>query len=251
MSRKSLTSIVLVFVILTATAVWIITGNGRYSDAENIKADQQNISSTSDFKASGDKPGSSVQDLSESDVQKLIEPRTMGKKDAPVRLIEFASLSCPHCAHFYKETFPKFKAEYIDTGKVLYTYIDFPLNAPALTAAAIAICVPEDNYFKYIDYLFQTQEQWAFSSNQETILIQNAKLLGGDGDKLKTCADSMNLKGALVKRMKDETEKFGIGSTPTFIINDDKNQAFTGAVAFDEFKKKMDDALAAKSKAGK
>lgn len=184
--------------------------------------------------------------LTDDEIKTALKERSMGKDNAPVTLTEFASLSCPHCAHFYKETFPKLKTEYIDTGKVRYTYIDFPLNGPALNAAAVALCVPEDKYFNYVEYLFKTQEQWAFAPDSSKILIQNAKLLGANGDKLNQCYQSNELKAALAERMKTEGEKYGVESTPSFVINNDKTQAFSGALDYSEFKMKLDAALAVK-----
>lgn len=191
-------------------------------------------------------PAAATKELSTAEVEKLMTLRTLGDAKAPVKLTEFASLSCPHCAEFYKDTFPKLKSEYIDKGKVQYTYVDFPLNAPALSAAAVALCVPPDNYFKFVDYLFQTQQQWVFSDKSDTVLLQDGKLIGADGDKLQRCLNSKLLKSGVAMRMQKEGQEFGIDSTPTFVFDNDKTSKLSGALTFETLSKLIDRRLAAK-----
>ncbi len=183
--------------------------------------------------------------LTDDEIKVFMTPRKMGADDAPVKITEYASLSCPHCAHFYKETFPKLKEAYIDTGKVLFTYIDFPLDGAALNAAAVASCMPTDTYFRYIDYLFQTQKDWVFSDQLPNILIQNAKLLGADSDRLIRCIKSDKFKEALAGRMKSEQAAHTIEATPTFLIDGEKIQ---GALEFQTFKDVIEKKLAEKGK---
>ena len=114
----------------------------------------------------------------ESPLKAMLADRSLGNPDAPVQVHEFASLTCTHCADFSKQTFEAFKVAYIDTGKVFFTYHDFPLNAPALEATMIARCLPETRYFQFVSFLFQTQDKWAFSEDYKKSLNQNVKLLG-------------------------------------------------------------------------
>lgn len=181
-------------------------------------------------------------DMSEAEIAEALKPRTMGDANAPVKIIEFASLSCPHCAHFYQETFPKLKADYIDTGKVFFTYVDYPLNAPALDATVASACMPDDKFFPYVKYLFETQQQWAFEGKHAPFLIQNAKLVGGDGAKVEKCVKSMTLKQAVITRMQADAQKYSINSTPSFVLNEQK----LNGVDYETFKTAIEAAIAAK-----
>jgi protein-disulfide isomerase len=250
MSTKSVTILAVALLLAGAAAFYFKSGPVATPDVQSASiepaADDAPAQAADHVTAVVAKDETSAKAMTVDEIKNVMKERSVGKKDAPVTLTEFASLSCPHCAHFYKETFPKLKTEYIDTGKVRYTYIDFPLNGPALNAAAVALCVPEDKYFNYVEYLFKTQEQWAFAPDPKKTLIQNAKLLGADGDKLDQCYQSNELKAALAERMKTEGEKYGVESTPSFVINNDKTQAFSGALDYDQFKLKLDAALAVK-----
>lgn len=98
------------------------------------------------------------------------DDKVLGDRDAPVTMIEYSSLTCPHCAHFHTDVLPRIKKEYIDTGKVKLVLRDFPLNQPALIAAQIAHCVPEDRYFGFVSVLFETQAAWAISEDPAAAL---------------------------------------------------------------------------------
>ena len=104
----------------------------------------------------------------------------LGKPDAPVTVIEYASLTCPHCAAFHAQTFPKVKTELIDTGKVRFVYRDFPLDGAALAAAALAHCAPPDRYFPMIGHIFENQRQWAVEGAWRERLTQLAAVAGMD-----------------------------------------------------------------------
>lgn len=179
------------------------------------------------------------------DVEKALAVRTVGSADAPVKLEEFASLSCSHCADFYKNTYPKLKTEYIDTGKVQFTYTDFPLNAPALEAALVARCLPEGHYFNFLKALFENQKDWAFTEQFSEKLKHNAAMLGMSTDSYNACVSSEELRKGLMDRMQKAAETHQIQSTPSFIFND--KEPMKGAVDYEAFKKKIDELLAAKN----
>ena len=98
-------------------------------------------------------------------VEAMLAERSMGSPTAPVTLVEYSSLTCPHCADFHRETLPKIKEEYIDKGVVRYVLRDFPLEPRAMAAAMVARCVPADRYFGFVDMLFRDQQTWAHSRN--------------------------------------------------------------------------------------
>jgi len=168
--------------------------------------------------------------------------RALGNPDAPVTIREFASLTCSHCAHFHQETFGKLKERYIDTGKVRFIYNDFPLNAPALDAAMVARCLPEEQYFMFVKFLFENQKDWAFSRTYRDNLRQNAKLLGMSDATFDSCLADEKLKAELADRMQKNAEKYDIKATPTFVINE--KEVVAGFQTVESFGKAIDKLLA-------
>jgi protein-disulfide isomerase len=167
------------------------------------------------------------------DVRAALADRSVGDPNAPVKMDEYASLSCPHCAAFTKETFPKIDENYIKTGKVYYTFHDFPLNAPALDAAMVARCLPAERYFPFIQLLFETQADWAFTDDPRKGLRQSAKLAGASDALVDACLANDELREGLVKQMEAANTDKHIESTPTFFLND--AEPLKGAFPYDTF----------------
>lgn len=185
-------------------------------------------------------------DLSYENASLPTEPlgeRTLGNPAAPTRIEEFSSLTCPHCAHFHKETFPLLKERLIDTGKVFFVFTDFPLNAPALDAAMVARCLPPERYFTFIAFLYESQDSWAYDSDYKTKLRQNAKLAGMSDERFESCLADTALKEGLVARMQERAAKHQIAATPSFLIND--KTVVSGALSFESIEKAINDASAA------
>jgi protein-disulfide isomerase len=153
-------------------------------------------------------------------VDAMMSPRTIGDPNAPVKITEYSSLTCGHCAHFHKESLAQFKKEFIETGKVQLTYQEFPLNQPALDASMILRCLPEDKYLGFMDLLFTEQENWAFAADYKDKLRQNAKLAGMSDEDFDACLGNDNLRKRLVAEMQAASEQFKIQSTPSFVINE-------------------------------
>lgn len=207
--NKSAAAFLAVLVVLTA-AFFIISSNGSSTDARTMKD------------GAGEAQGSvekSDVDVVMVDAEQALSQRALGDENAPVVIEEYASLSCNHCASFHKDTLPRLKEEYIDTGKVYFIYNDFPLNASALDGAMVARCMPEKDYFKFVSFLFETQEDWAFAGNYKDILEQNAKLLGLGSDRFDACLANNELRMGLLELVKEAQEQHNIQSTPSFIIN--------------------------------
>ncbi|MEC7028680.1 MAG: thioredoxin domain-containing protein [Pseudomonadota bacterium] len=164
---------------------------------------------------------SAAVDYSDAEAVKahVMKVRTLGNPDAKVKLEEFASLTCSHCANFHTQTFGEVKSEMIDKGEVFFTFTDFPLNAPALEASIVARCLPEDRYFKFISFLFENQSDWAFNGDFSKSLRQNAKLVGASDEMLDACLTD-DIRAALLTRMQEAGQKHGISSTPSFVFND-------------------------------
>lgn len=159
--------------------------------------------------------------------------RTLGNPDAPVRIEEFSSLTCPHCAHFHRDTLPALKEKFIDSGKVFFVFTDFPLNGPALDAAIIARCLPPERYFTFIAFLYESQDSWAFAGDYKAILRQNAKLAGMTDERFDSCLADTALKEGVVARMQEKATKHQIKSTPSFVVND--RDVTTGALPIEAF----------------
>jgi len=146
------------------------------------------------------------------------EDQALGASDAPVTIIEYSSLTCPHCAHFHREVLPDLKERYIVPGKVRLIYRDFPLDQRALTAAALAHCAGPDRYFGLIEVLFQTQANWARAETLDP-LKQLGRLAGMGEQEIDRClADDELMDGILQTRIEAQ-EQYDVGSTPTFIID--------------------------------
>lgn len=143
----------------------------------------------------------------------------LGKPDAPVTIIEYASLTCPHCAHFHKETLPKIKEEWIDTGKAKLVFRNFPFDRPALSAAVLAECGGNERYFSFIGAFFQQQDNWARAQDPVAALIRIAKLGGLSEEKAQACLKDEQLANRVVAQRLTGEKDLGVNSTPTFFIN--------------------------------
>ena len=158
----------------------------------------------------------------------------MGSDKAPVTIIEYASLTCPHCAHFDETTFPKLKSEYIDKGLVKYVYRDFPLDRMALAASQIAHCAGPERFFGFIDAIFRQQMTWTSGKDADAI-IANLKSLARQGglpeDKAEACLKDKSLQDAILAQSLKGEKEFKVDSTPTLFINGQKHP---GALSFEE-----------------
>ncbi len=147
-----------------------------------------------------------------------------GNPKAKVIVIEYASLTCPHCAHFAQEEMPKLKAEYIDTGKIKYVFRDFPLDGLATGAAMIARCAPNDRGKIMIDMMYKNQSEWMRSETPLNPLRDYAKLAGMSSDDVDACLKNE----AILKEIQDVQEKartlYKVESTPTFFVGEEKVQ---------------------------
>jgi protein-disulfide isomerase len=143
----------------------------------------------------------------------------LGKADAPVTIIEYASLTCPHCAAFERETLPKIKENWIDTGKAKLVFRDFPLDGWALRAAMVARCAPPERYFGFIDALFQSQDVWARGAKPQAELGGFAKLGGISDDKFQSCMKDDKLADTVAAERLAAEKQYGVESTPTFFVN--------------------------------
>lgn len=158
------------------------------------------------------------------------DDRILGKSDAPVTIVEYASLTCPHCAHFATDVLPKLKEKWIDTGKVRLVMRDYPLDEPALRAAMIARCASADKFYPFIDTLFGAQRQWVLSKDYKADLARLALLGGMSKKQFDDCLANKSVEDKVLQSRLMATEQLGVNSTPTFFINGNK---FDGAPELD------------------
>jgi protein-disulfide isomerase len=167
-------------------------------------------------------------------LDKAMADRVLGKADAPITIIEYASMTCPHCARFHKETLPKIKAAYVDTGKVKLIYRDFPFDGLALRAAAMARCAAPERYFAVVDTIFQQQENWSRAKDPLAALSNIGKLAGMSQAQVDACFKDTKLLDAIAQVRLDGEKTHGVDSTPTFIVG---NKKISGAESFESFDK--------------
>ena len=163
----------------------------------------------------------------------------LGDPKAPVTMIEYASMTCPHCAHFQETTFPEIKKRYIDTGKVRYILRDFPLDNLAGAAFVLAHCASKDDptkYYSFVDTLFREQRTWAVEKPIPP-LMAIAKQAGLTEESFNTCLTNQKAWDAMESVRQRAMKEFKVESTPTFFIN---GTQVTGAVSIDEFAKVID-----------
>ena len=173
-------------------------------------------------------------------VDNAIKPIVIGKADAPVTIIEYASLGCSHCAQFHQKTYPKLKKTYIDTGKVKLIFTDFPLSTPALAASMIARCAGPTRYLGFVDLFFQAQEQWNRADNPLEALKKIARFGGLSSEDVDQCLNQQPLIDYLQETTRKANSEHKINSTPSFIINGKK---ITGALEYEKFRSIIDEAL--------
>ena len=145
--------------------------------------------------------------------------RILGSPDAPITIIEYASLTCPHCARFHADTLPVLKKDWIEPGKARLIYRDFPLDGLALQAAALAKCFEGDRYFSFLDALFRSQRKWATDPNPQKVLKQIAALAGLDGADAERCMNDKAVQTDILKGQRLAQTEYGVRSTPSVIIN--------------------------------
>src|SRR6202521_4971895 len=162
--------------------------------------------------------------------------QALGSAEAPATLIEYASMTCSHCANFAVKVFPTLKSRYIDTGKVRYIMREFPLDPLAAAGFMLARCAG-DKYYDVIDALFQTQQKWAFVRDPLPQLLAIAKQVGFTQQSFDQCLANQKVLDGIDWVRQRGSEKFGVSSTPTFFIN---GKIQRGALPIDELAKLID-----------
>ena len=173
-------------------------------------------------------------------MEEAMAEKVLGKDDAPVTMVEYSSLGCPHCANFHRETLPQIKKTYIDTGKVRLVFHDFPFGGVALAAHMLARCAAPNRFFGFIEVLFRSQAQWAQSNNPRAALLQVARLGGMSEKDFEACLKNEPLMNSIRGGADAANKELGVESTPTFFINGTK---VSGARPFADFQDVIEKAL--------
>ncbi|MEP4029840.1 DsbA family protein [Roseibium polysiphoniae] len=179
------------------------------------------------------------------DLDELLKPGPLGDKilgaeDAPVTIVEYASMTCGHCANFHEKTYPALKADYIDTGKVRFIFREFPLDAVAAAAFMLARSAPPEKYFEIIDIMFEEQRSWAFTDNPYNSLLNFSKQIGFTQESFEESLTNQGLLDA-VNAVRDRgSNEFGVNSTPTFFVNGEKH---SGALSVEQISEIIENEL--------
>jgi len=162
----------------------------------------------------------------------------LGPKDAAVTVTEYASMTCPHCAAFTEQVFPKIKEAFIDTGKIRFVFREFPLDIKAAAGSMLARCIAKDDsgkYFAVIDMLFKQQNDWVMKETAAT-LTRIGKQAGLSQQAVEDCLKDQALLDKIAADQKFANEVLKVNSTPTFFIN---GEMLKGEQSFEEFSKKI------------
>ena len=178
--------------------------------------------------------------------EEALKDHVLGDANAPVTLIEYSSLTCPHCADFHAKTLPAIKKNYIDTGKVKMIVRDFPLDGPAYAAAMMARCGKPEQRNKFIDVLFANQEGWTRTADPKAALARIGKLGGLSQADFDRCTNDKALFEGIQKLQLEAQSKYDVNATPTFIVTNSKNsdvEKISGSQPYEVFEKAFNKAL--------
>ena len=167
------------------------------------------------------------------DSRAALEPRIVGSDSASVKLVEYFSFTCPHCARFHLDVYPKLKERYIDTGQIQMEFRDFPLDQWALRAAALARCVPSNFYEPMVGVLMRQQSRWIQSDDIFDSLVKIGQLAGLSKSRAEKCMKDTKLLDGIVGMRMEGNKKYGVDTTPSFLHGTEKVRAFE----FEEFER--------------
>ncbi len=167
-------------------------------------------------------PGARARTDDDIDLAMALAPRIVGDPDARVTLTEFYSLTCPQCARLHAEIYPQLHKVFIHTGRVKLDFRDFPLDALALRAAALARCLPAKRHAAMIDVLLKQQASWAQAEDPLESLVRIGRLAGLDGTRARACMSNTDLLDGILNLRLEASRTLEINATPTLFLNGDK-----------------------------
>ena len=167
------------------------------------------------------------------------DDRIIGNADAPITIIEYASLTCPHCANFHATTYPKLKEEWIDTGKAKLVFRHFPLDQVGFRAALVSNCLEGERFAGFIEILMKSMQQWARAENPFQALAQIAALAGINEEQFQKCFNDEAEANKILERREEAANKYNVDSTPSFLVN---GQLVRGSLDYEAFDRLLKDA---------
>lgn len=190
-------------------------------------------------------PVDAPESTGEVDMDVLLQPgpleeKVLGEADAPVTVVEYMSMTCPHCASFHEETFPELKAQYVDSGKVRFIFREFPFDPRSAAAFMLTRCASDEQYLPMVDVLFKQQRAWATAEDGRAALEKIAKLAGFTQESFETCLTDQKLLDDVNAVRNRAAEEFDVDSTPTFFINGRK---YSGALSLGQMSAIIDPLL--------
>ena len=268
-SMKKTVAIIIAMLIIGFTAFVIKNYQNNlkkreFQQNEKLNKDKNSLKNDSEIKVQGEEKVNQIIDkdnqsksldssaINEVSKSKILQIRPddfiVGDKNAKITIIEYASLSCPHCANFHSEAFDKLKTEYIDSGKAVFIHRDFILNQPSLIASMFAICQAEDNagnavekYYSTLKALFKTQSSWAFDPKFIDKLKSIAQLDSMTPERFTACVNNGKLQEKILNNFIEARKALKLESAPTFFIN---GEVLQGYVDYLTIKKIIDRQLA-------
>ncbi len=160
----------------------------------------------------------------------------IGDPNAPIKLIEYASAGCGHCAAFALETLPKIKADWIDKGQVYYVLRDYPLDRVAAGASLIARCLPREGFYPFMDILFANQSEWHKQDGAVEALTTLARRAGLSRAQVESCLKDQEVYNRILADQDEASKVLGVDSTPTMFVN---GEIIQGAAAYADFEAKF------------
>lgn len=173
-----------------------------------------------------------------SDTQNLLQinkdDRILGNPNAPITIVEYASMTCPHCAHFADDVLPILQKKWIDTGKAKLVLRDFPLDGEAVHASMIARCAPPDRFYAFVDTFFADQAKWVTAPDSQAALTRLAELGGMSKAEVDKCLANKKLEDQILNSRLVASNNLSVNATPTFFVNGTK---YTGEPTVEGFEK--------------
>jgi protein-disulfide isomerase len=173
-----------------------------------------------------------------SDKQRLLsigtDDRILGDPNAPITIVEYASMTCPHCAHFADDVLPELKKKWVDTGKMKLVLRDFPLDDEAVHASMIARCAPPDRFYAFVDTFFADQDKWVTVPDYQTALTRLAELGGMSKADVDKCLADKALEDRILSSRLTAAKQLDVNATPTFFVNGTKYAGEPTVEAFDK-----------------
>ncbi len=181
-----------------------------------------------------------IQQMDSNIIDVSLEELTLGDPNAPITIIEYASMTCSHCAEFHNKTYPDLKKNHIDTGEVKFIFREFPLDKLAMATSMLARCVDNEISMAFIEILFKNRDRW-ISENALDELKNFSKQAGLDSNEFDACLNNQQLLDDLIAGKEKAIEDYKINSTPSFIIN---GEVVSGNKPYSFFKSKIEEILA-------